>query len=391
MKILFVSSTYPTPVQPRQGAFNQVLVTALRAQHEVHVIAPIPWTQHRALQRPISGPAQDHHPLYFFPPKLLRHHYGIWYWLSIRRTVHRLAASFSPDAVLGYWLHPDGYAATQAARLLNAPAVVMSGGTDLRLLTQSCQRREKIQQVLRQADRVVVVCRDLAEHALRLGANESKIDIVYRGIDRGCFHPADRAAARRELGIPAEAKVLLWVGRFEPVKNPQLLLSATQLWQQKWRQKLQLFMIGDGSLRNDIARQAARLKLLDNLHIIPALSQSRLARYYQAADATVLTSHSEGIPNVLLESISCGTPFVATHVGGVAEIASPGIDYLVPVNDAEFLAQATIDCIEQVDSTQRTFVPLDKTQMASEIENSLFRAILGRREGKSHLRPGDAA
>ncbi len=391
MKILFVSSTYPTPVQPRQGAFNQVLVEALRAQHEVHVIAPIPWTQQRTLRRSMSTSAHDHHPLYFFPPKLLRHHYGSWYWLSIRRTVHHLAASFSPDVVLGYWLHPDGYAATKAARLLNAAGVVMSGGTDLRLLPQSSQRKAKIQQVLQQADRLVVVCRDLAEHAHRLGASKSKIDVVYRGIDRDCFYPADPAAVRRELGIPADAKVLLWVGRFEPVKNPQLLLSATHLWKQLWDQKLQLFMIGDGSLRNEIARQAARLNLLDNLHFIPSLTQSRLARYYQAADATVLTSHSEGIPNVLLESISCGTPFVATRVGGIAEIASPGIDYLVPANDAELLALAVIDCIQQADSTQRTFVPLDKTQMAGELEKSLIRAVLGRQQAKCQLRPSDAA
>ncbi len=391
MKILFISTTYPTPVRPRQGAFNKVLVDALRARHEVRVVAPIPWTQYRGRQKPRDLDIQAHHPLFLFPPKLLRRHYGRLYWHSIRRTIHRLSASFTPDVVVGYWLHPDGYAATIAARYFNAACVVMSGGTDLRVLAKTPHRRKKIQQVLQCADRLVVVSHDLARQALALGGRDAEIDVIYRGIDRNCFHASDSYEARRELGLSNSAVVLLWIGRFEPLKNPLLLLTAARHWQQHWNGRLRIVMIGDGSLRSQIFRQIDSSNLRDVIQVVTPMTQSQLSRYYHAADVTVLTSHSEGIPNVLLESICCDTPFVATQVGGVAEIASPGVDRLVPTNDAESLAKAVIELVEKQPMGPRTFVPFDTQRAAAEFENALGRAMLARNGTNINLRPADAA
>ncbi len=384
MRILFLSTTYPTPTRPRQGAFNQVLVNSLRHSNEVQVVAPIPWTQWHEVRSPSALDELTHHPIYFYPPKILRSHYATLYWQSIRRTIQRASRSFKPDVVLGYFLHPDGSAANRAARYLGVPSVVMSGGTDLRILTKTASRKAKIQETLGQAERLIVVSRELAVRAESLGVHQSKIDVVYRGIDRNCFQPMQQACARRKCQITEDAVVVLWVGRLEEVKNPALLLAAAVRWKQQWNRRLQVKMIGDGSLRRQLIQRSQQLGLQDVLEILPSMNQRQLASYYNAANAIVLTSRSEGIPNVLLESIACNTPFVATDVGGVAEIAWPGIDYLVPSEDADSLAAAVIACVQQPSTVEqpttqpRTFLPYDNMSMAAAVERALQRAILSR-------------
>lgn len=379
MKILFLSTTFPTPTRPCQGAFNQVLVNSLRHRNEVQVVAPIPWTQWHEARSPDVRAEGVHHPIYFYSPKVLRTHYAAMYWQSIRRTIQQARKSVKPDVVLGYFLHPDGCAANRAARYLGVASVVMSGGTDLRLLTKTSSRKAKIQQTLRQADRLIVVSRELAERAESLGVHKSKIDVVYRGVDRNCFQPMQQACARHECNIPEEAVGILWVGRLEAVKNPALLLAAALRWKQRWKRRLQIKMIGEGSLRYHLIQCSRKQGLEDVLEILPPMNQQRLALYLNAANVTVLTSRSEGIPNVLLESIACNTPFVATDVGGVAEIASPNVDYLVPSEDADSLAAAVIACVEQPSLQLRTFSPHDHMYMAAAVERTLRRAIHSRR------------
>jgi teichuronic acid biosynthesis glycosyltransferase TuaC len=374
MKILLITTTYPTPALPRQGAFNRTLVESLRARHEVRVIAPVPWT------KSISFSIRNNefgtlYPVYFYPPKLLREQYHYFYWLSIRSALNRLGKEFTPDAVLGYWLHPDGAAAVRAAKRYRVPSIVMSGGSDLRLLPRQRGRRMSVARVLENADRLIVFSQDLAAQAQLLGMSPQKIDVVYRGVDRNCFSVQDRGVAREACGLPNEALVFFWAGRFEAVKNPKLLLNACQVWKRKWGNRLRVVMAGDGPLRHQLHQLRQQLRLDENVVFTGNLTQGKLAEYYNAADLTVLTSHSEGIPNVLLESIACGTPFVATKVGGVAEIATPGVDHLVSPDDEDALAAAVIEQVQHPRTGQRRFVPTDLAGMADQFDASLARGL----------------
>lgn len=375
MKILLITATYPTPARPRQGAFNRVLVEALRARHDVRVIAPVPWTQfpHRTSD-PTSDPT-TRHPTYYYPPKILRAHYHRFYWRSVYPSLKSLEQDFSPDVVMGYWLHPDGAAAVRAAARYRVPSIVMSGGTDLRLSPREPRRRLAIARVLERASRVVVFSRELSDHAYRLGTPRGKVDVVYRGVDRDCFCRADRAASRSACGLPQDAVAILWAGRFEEVKNPALLLHAAGHWQRVWRDLLRVIMVGDGPLLSSLVHLRSQLGLQDVVRFAGSLTQTQLALHYAAADLTVLTSHSEGIPNVLLESIACGTPFVATDVGGIAEIATPGIDRLVRAGDPEALADAVIQSVRSAPAAPRAFVPTGLAGMADQFDAVLSRVV----------------
>src|SRR2546423_15538735 len=110
MRFLFIANDFPNPFDTTRGVFNLNLARALAARHEVQVIAPIPWVD--AMKAPPGGRRGNlgpryldgieiHHPTYYYPPKLLRKHYGWFYWQSIRRTVWRVLETRCPDAAVG--------------------------------------------------------------------------------------------------------------------------------------------------------------------------------------------------------------------------------------------------------------------------------------------------
>jgi peptidoglycan/xylan/chitin deacetylase (PgdA/CDA1 family) len=133
--------------------------------------------------------------------------------------------------------------------------------------------------------------------------------------------------------------MLLWIGRFVPVKGLDILMQACQIAHQAGA-RFQLYLVGDGPLRATVLADRDARGLQDCVHIVGGRLHHELPDWYRAADFTVLTSLSEGIPNVLRESLACGTPFIATSVGGVPELAGDRTDWLVEPQDAGAFARA---------------------------------------------------
>ncbi len=156
-----------------------------------------------------------------------------------------------------------------------------------------------------------------------------------------------------------------------------MLLQAAVHWKRAWGERLRVIVAGDGPLRNRLYRLRTQLGLENAVLFAGNLSQRELALRYNAADVTVLTSHSEGTPNVLLESLACGTPFVATDVGGVSEIMTSGMDRLVPAGDATALAAAVGQFMQTAPSGHRGFVPTDLDGMADQIDAVIARTAAG--------------
>ncbi len=339
MRIVFFSLSYPTPWQPSAAAFNRAMVRALAEHHDVRVVAPVPWTQ-RLGRRP---PERDdeptaEHPLYLYPPKMAPHRLDAFLWMSCRSVLRRLAREFPPDVYLAYWAHPDGEVALRAAREAGRPCVVIVGGSDIRLLAGEARRREAIRRVLTGADAVLTVGGDLRERVIEMGVAADNVTAFWRGVDTRTFHPGDRRAARARLGL-ADGRLALWVGRMVPVKGLDILLSA---WPSVVRSRpdARLYLVGSGPELGRLSRLVERAGLAGTVVFPGARAQEELADWYRAADVTVLPSRSEGIPNVLLESLACGTPFVASDLVGVREIGPcEGCDR-VPPGDSGALAEA---------------------------------------------------
>ena len=348
MRLLFLSVVYPNALEPTKGTFNQSFVEALAADHEVQVVAPLSWTVRWRLERwarndvetpSRSVPVRVAHPVFYYTPKVLRSWYGHFLWLSVRRSLEPILDSFRPEAVVGYWAHPDGAVAVRAARKAGAPAGLIVGGSDLLLLTRDARRRRAILGVLHAVDAVFTVGSDLRKRALELGVPPDKVHDFRQGVDTHRFFPGSPREARERLSLAAPGPILLWVGRMIPVKGLEVLLEACRLLHGE-RPGFRLVLVGDGPLRPKLEAEVAARGLAGTVLFAGAVAHHALPDWYRAADLTVMSSWSEGIPNVLLESLACGTPFVATGVGSIPELAiDPGHDIVRP-GDAVALARA---------------------------------------------------
>ena len=364
MRLLFITNVFPNPLQPTKGVFNLELARALKRDNEVSVICPVAWTDECAALRRGQRLAGQRtrtldgipvrHPRFYFPPKMLREYYGQFMWHSVKGMVLEEIDRIKPDVILSYWAHPDGEVAVRAARQTGLPAVVMVGGSDVLLLTASRRRQRCILRVLHTANAVVAVSGHIREKLIELGIPASKLHIVSRGVDPAIFCPGNRDEARRRLGIATQGPVLLWVGRMVPVKGLDILMRSCGHLHRAGRE-FALFVVGDGPLRASIERQAREQGVSDLVQFPGVVKHSELADWYRAADLTILPSRSEGIPNVLRESLACGTPFVATNVGGISELVGNGDNRLVPSEDWTALAGAMEDLLAR--AANRKAVP----------------------------------
>ncbi len=171
------------------------------------------------------------------------------------------------------------------------------------------------------------------DELLRLyGADPKLTHVVTPGFDPALFHPIDRAQARAELGFADSDKLILFVGRMEPIKGLDVLLRAVASMEN--RKGLRIVVIG-GEPEDEAVQHmhgmATELDIQDHLDFAGAVPQERLPLYYSAADVSVAPSFYETFGLVALESMACGTPVIAARVGGLqATIVDGQTGYLVP-------------------------------------------------------------
>jgi teichuronic acid biosynthesis glycosyltransferase TuaC len=397
VKLLLVTSVFPSPLQPERGAFNYEMVRAFGPSHDVAVVAPVSWPialrarrQGRSWERARRVDGIDiRHPVYFYTPRALRRHYGAFFRWSIRGAVDELLHGFTPDVVVGYWAHPDGHAAVALARRLGVPSVVMVGGSDILVLGRQAGRGRLIRQVLEDADAIVTVSADLKRALSRWALPADKVHVVYRGVDLRRFTPGARDEARQRLAIGRTGAMLLWVGHVVPVKGLDVLIAACA--KAAARADFHLYLVGDGPLRATLQRDCAELGLSDRVTFVGAVSHAALPDWYRAADRMVMSSRSEGIPNVLLESVACGTPFIAPDIGGIPEIADPHADRLVPPGNPDALAEAIVESLATPNGVKRTVKAASLRDAADQLLGVLAATTGNAHRGVAAAMPARAA
>ncbi|MFD8531289.1 D-inositol-3-phosphate glycosyltransferase [Streptosporangium canum] len=190
------------------------------------------------------------------------------------------------------------------------------------------------EQVVQVADRLVANTPTEAQELIDLyGAAPGRVEVVNPGVNLSVFQPASRGAARHRLGLPQNAHVLLFVGRVQPLKAPDVLLRAAArmlIDDPSLRSRLVVVCVG-GPSGNGLARPsyltdvAVSLGIPDVVRIVPPAPQHELADWYRAADVTVVPSHNESFGLVALESQACGTPVAAASVGGLRTAVADGV------------------------------------------------------------------
>ncbi len=399
MRILAVTNIYPNPYKPHYAPYNRQEFRALAKLHSLAVISPIAWTDELACQGrsaarlprdrriQLDGLTVDH-PRYLFTPKLLRTWYGHFYCFSVKSAFERALAEFRPDLIYAPWAYPDGWAAVELGHAAGLPVVVKVHGSDVLLLTSDRGRRRRTIEVLQRADGIVAVSQDLARRMVELGARAGNIHVVYAGIDREIFRPGPRAEARRRLELPPDIPIVLFVGDLLPVKGLDVLVDACSHLKRDGV-KFSCLLIGQGPMRERLERQIADLELQDQVNMLGPKPNEELAEWYRAATLFVLPSRSEGLPTVLREASACGTPFVASRVGGIPEIAHLVPSRLVQPEDARGLAHAIREMIESPINHQEGVAPSGQfpshEESAAELSEMLEAHVGDYRGRATHL------
>jgi len=215
-------------------------------------------------------------------------------------------------------------------------------------------------QVLRAADRIVAATpAELAQLQFLYQADERKVTIIPPGVDTSRFYPIPSDEARAAIGLPPSGCIILYVGRIEPLKGVDTLIRAMAIMRQNGalRECPQGLMIIGGDPQaspDEMNAEMTRLQGLcrelgmeDIILFLGKRDQDFLPYYYSAAEVLVMPSHYESFGMVALEAMACGTPVVASQVGGLAFLVQDGITgYVVPDDDPQALAHRLIQLIQ---------------------------------------------
>ena len=356
ISVLSFSTLYPNREMPYHGIFVEHRLRQLLASGEVTsmVVAPVPWFPftHEAFGRYASFarvPREERrhgitvvHPRYALIPKAGMSSAPFLMYGSLRNCVAEiLRARFRFDLIDAHYCYPDGVAAVLLGRHLGKPVIITARGTDVNLLPEHRVPRRLVRWAAARAAGVITVSAALRERLIQLGVPGRRIEVLRNGVDLDLFAPRDRAAARRELGLDADGPIVLSVGWLIRRKGHDLAIRAAAAMPD-----VTLVIVGDGPESVALQRLAKQLGANARVRFLGSMAQEHLAAVYSAADVLVLASSREGLPNVVLEALACGTAVVATAVWGTPEImASPAIGRLVAQRTPEALTTAIRDLL----------------------------------------------
>lgn len=340
IRLLTFTNLYPSRGRPRHGIFVEQRLRRLVESGRVQAAVVVP-----VAQRPWEWRAPEE--------PLVRHGIAVRYcgfpslrgvttllhpWLMARCALREVELLRSEgrdfDIIDAHFLYPDGVAAVHLAHELRRPVILTARGSDVNVALGERVAGRSIRWAVQRAAAVIAVSRELRDVMVCHGIDAERITVLRNGVDLELFAPGERDGARAMLGI--SGPTLLAVGNLVEEKGYDLVLAALV-----HLPEARLIVLGSGPLQARLRNMAEDLGLSERVRWVAPVPQEALRQYFIAADVAVLASTREGMPNVLLESLACGTPVVATAVGGAKEIVTDSVaGKLVHERSPEQLAAA---------------------------------------------------
>jgi D-inositol-3-phosphate glycosyltransferase len=300
------------------------------------------------------------------------------------RVIEHLRATGGADGVhANYWL--SGIAAHRIKHELDIPFVstfhtlarVKAEGGD----PESGWRDRVEAELINCADAICVSCVEEEEQFRRLyGDPQGQIEIIAPGVEHAFFAPGHQGGARAAIGVPADVPMILFVGRIQPLKGPDVAIRALHAL---GRPDALLLIVGgasgsDGDGEIERCHQLVdELGLHDQIRFVEPQPHHILSSYYRAADVVVVPSRSESFGLVALEAAACGIPVVASAVGGLQSLVDHGdTGYLIPERDPNLFAAAIARILD--DPLLAASMSVGAAQRASRYTWSLAAARLRR-------------
>jgi teichuronic acid biosynthesis glycosyltransferase TuaC len=395
VRLLTFSTLFPHTSRPAHGIFVENRLRHLLAGRAATslVLAPVPWfpTQSdrfgnwalsaRAPPMETRYGIEVRHPRYPVIPKVGM---SMAPWLLYRAMLPVVEGLLTEghrfDLIDAHYLYPDGVAAAWLGERFGLPVVITARGTDVNVIPQYRVPRRLIQGAIHRASALIAISAALRQILIELGATTEKVTVLRNGVATNLFHPpANRDAARAVLGLTRPTLISVG-GLIERKGHHRTIEAMRQL------PEFELVIVGEGPERRRLLRLIAQYGLGDRVKLLGPRPQADLPALYGAADASVLASSREGWANVLLESMACGTPVVASAVAGNLEVMlgpEAGLLYQPTTPDGIAGAVRRLFAALLPRSATRAYAERFTWDETTEGQLALFRRVLGRADAAS--------
>ncbi|MFA6320563.1 MAG: glycosyltransferase [Candidatus Omnitrophota bacterium] len=390
MKVLVYTTLFPNSKMPNHGVFVKARILQLAKLCDIRVVAPVPYFPHINISKKWYAfsqvPAEEvidglkvYHPRYFITPKIFRSLYGVFMFISTINFVKKIKKDFNFDLIDAHFVYPDGLAAVMTGKCLGTKVMVTARGTDINWYTKFRMIRPLVRYVLKNAAHIVSVSSYLKQIMLGLGIDEDKISVIPNGVDTKKLFPIPREQARALLGLPTDKKIILSLGLLIERKGFHYLIDALNLLREK---DAVLYVIGEGEWRDKLTGLIKKLHLENRVNLVGEKTHSELYKWYSAADLFCLTSLREGRPNVVLESLACGTPVLSMDKWGLSEIVTSGAGALIDSYEPHFIAQKIDELLKKQwnrNAIAATISSLDWEKTSKDVAG-LFNKIISKQD-----------
>jgi teichuronic acid biosynthesis glycosyltransferase TuaC len=350
LNILVLTTLFPNAIQTNRAVFTKQLCVNLRDYTGVMVVAPVPyfpplkgfgrWSQYSLIPKEEHSDIAVYHPRYLVIPKL-EMLTGFNYFIGCLRLLKRIRKQYRFDVLNVHWAYPDGFAGILLGMVFNVPVVVTAHGSDVYIYSKYPGVRRLLSWTMNKANSVIAVSKALKSE-IEMMSTKSQVKVIpCAAVDPHRFRMLEKSQCRKELGLPEDKKIVLFVGNLVHVKGVIHLIEAFNILKDAGQQNLLLILVGDGIDKPVLQDYVRRHDLEATVLVVGRKNHQEIPLWMNSADLFCLPSLSEGMPNVVIEAMACGSPVVGTRVGGVPDIIkTENLGYVVPPADSAALSKA---------------------------------------------------
>jgi len=382
-KVLLITSFFSSPYHCNRAPYNELLFKELCQHYQIEIIRPIAFTDIYKSTKKLNkkeylhGEWQGikiHYPTFYYIPKYARRCLGYFYWLAVVRLVEQL--EYIPDVFYTTWAYPDAYATMLLARKYKRDFILRVHGSDINVLLEVNSLTKRIITVLNAAAIILSPSEKLKEKMVNIGVDRRKIHVIYSGVDKKLFKKLDKSYCIEHLKLNKNAKRILFIGNLKVEKGVYDLLFAISLMAVQKKTEIELLYIGDGPERQKLLNSIYRQGLTKFVRLMGPVAHSDLPCWINSSDVVVLPSYSEGVPNVILEAMACGTNVVTTNVGGIPEVVTCS-EKLIDPGDIKSLANNLEKALYDITyQTKRKIPILSYGDIALRVRDEIISPLL---------------
>lgn len=334
--LLIITNLYPVPWGPNRASFNKQQFDLIAQNIPVKIVILLTWKEWLNHRKLCHSTNEIKYCPYFYIPKVGRRLVPFFQFFSLMFLVPWMKKQ-QVTVLMASWGFPDAVAASMVNKFLRLPFFVKVHGTDVNENIKFSARTRLMRHWLNKAERIFCASKALADELSQQGIIKNKVLVNYNGVNPKIFYPEPNKTKN---------KAFVFVGSLITTKGVNELISAAIICKQT-HPDITLDILGEGPMKSVLADKINEHNLNDIIKLQGSVPLPRVAEFIRNANVLVLPSYREGVPNVLLESFACGTPVIATRVGGIPEVVNNDVGILVDEKNSEQLANAMIEALDK--------------------------------------------